>query len=307
MKRNRSVAVALFAVFAAASLVASCTPVTKSFELHTAEISCEEANRYVFDSVKDMQMTVTEFRAAKPGRPGFLAAEGNNRKGTVTISCESDGVHVDPRQTGGQAMAFERGLFLSMTGRGGLVVDQGKIVGRRPVGGASGTVAASASAGPSGSSALPASAGRVGAPSSSAGVQVTVEPQQGFATVLDFDADVSAAGILPIKITLTNAGSRPYDFDPEEVNVRVRGSRQRAEPLGIDGATSRLQAAAGSGIGDVSTATRIMQQNRLKAGRLDPGATISGYLFFPTGDYDRAKLLMTDVKTGEAEGFLVEF
>lgn len=286
------------ALAAALALATSCTPVTKSMELHTAEISCEEANRYVFESVRDMKMTATSFRAAKPGRPGFLQAEGNGRSGTVTITCEADGVHVDPKQSSGPTLAFERGLFLSMTGRSGLIVNRGKIVGRRPQVGAT-TAAVNGSTGTT-------SPARAAAPQSG-GIQVRVEPQKGFATVLDFDADVSAAGVLPIKITITNASDRPYDFDPEDVNVRVRGSRQRAEPLGVDGAVARLTSAASAEIGDVSTASRVMRERRLPSGRLEPGASSSGYLYFPTGDYDRAKILLTDVRTREIEGFLVEF
>lgn len=296
---------ALATLVGAACLAASCTPVTKSFELHTAKISCEEANRYVFDSVRDMKMTVTDFRAAKPGRPGYLKAEGKDRSGSVTITCESDGVHVDPKQHSGPALAFERGLFLSMTGRSGLIVDRGKIVGRREPPGSP----VDTSANPRGGEAAVAAsaASRPTAPASGGGMQVSVEPQEGFATVLDFDADLSAAGVLPIKITIRNASDRPYDFDPEEVNVRVRGSRQRAEPLGVDGAVSRLRGAASAEIGDASAAARIMKSRRLQRGRLEPGAVSSGFLYFPTGDYDRAKILMSDVRTGEAEGFLVEF
>jgi hypothetical protein len=34
---------------------------------------------------------------------------------------------------------------------------------------------------------------------------------------------------------------------------------------------------------------------------------VTGYLYFPDGDYDRARVTMTDAATGETEGFVVEF
>lgn len=283
---------------------ASCTPVSKSLEIHTDHLSCDEANRYVFGAVQDMDMQVTKFEAAKPGRPGLLKASGKRRSGSVTIRCEADGVHIDPKQSSGDAMAFERGIFLSVTGRGDLEVDRGKIVGRRATANSAGSPAPASAAG----AAQQATAPPALVAEDSSSLTVVVEPQHGFATVLDFDADLSAAGILPLKITVRNGSERPYDFDPDDIQLRVRGSRARAEPLGNAEASARLQAAGSeASIGDTASAARIMAAGRLTGGRLDPGASQTGYLYFPTGEYDRAKVTMTDVRTGEIEGFMVEF
>ncbi len=357
-KRNRQPPVLAPALALACGLVAACTPVSKSFEVNSGElISCEEANRFVFETVVSMDMEVTAFSKARPGVPGKIVARSanpaNKRAGEVVISCEADGVHIDPRQFGlDQDMSFERGLFLGITGRAGLLVGRGVIKGRRGVPSPAGAAVSAAEAGAmerarasilsshdagargdaAGSAAvktLPGSGGRATALAksrgssppavakppvsrgTSGGFSVELQPQRGFATVLDFEADVSAAGILPIKIRVRNEGSNIYEFDPADVVVRVRGSRSKAKPLSVREAVARLRAAGGSGknpdIGDVAAAARIIEKGEIRAARLPPGAQLSGYLYYAVGDYDRATLRVVDVATGETEGFMIQF
>ncbi len=279
------------------AILAGCTPVSRSFEVHSAELTCDEANRLVYAAVTDMKMKVTAFTQAQPGRPGFLRASGADRSGDVSIVCDSTGVHIDPRQTSMGDRIFERGMLLSVSGRSGLVLDQGNVTGRiHPISAEEGE----------------ASGGEDQGGPASAGVGVEVEPQRGFSTVLDFDADVAAAGVLPIKVTIHNRSNRAYQFSPADLVVRVRGSRATAEPLKAADAAARLSVKAGSEgtqteIGNVASAKKVIVDKALKGGKLAPGASASGYVYYPVGDYDRAKLTMTDVSTGEAEGFLVEF
>ena len=54
-------------------------------------------------------------------------------------------------------------------------------------------------------------------------------------------------------------------------------------------------------------ATEIIPARVLKAAYLRPGEQISGFLYFETGAYDRARITMIDAATGETEGFIVEF
>src|SRR3990167_9935871 len=103
--------------FLVGALVAGCTPVSQSYVVHSAEISCDEANRYVYSAVTDMNMKVTSFSQARPGRPGIIKAVGRDRSGSVSIVCDETGVHVDPAQTSMGERVFERGIFLSVTGR----------------------------------------------------------------------------------------------------------------------------------------------------------------------------------------------
>jgi hypothetical protein len=296
-----------------AAAFTACTPVSQSYVVHSADLSCDEANRAVYAAIGDMGMKVTSFSPAAPGRTGKLGAVGRDRSGTVTITCDAAGVHVDPNQSTMGDRTFERGIFLSVTGRTGLVMDRGVIVGRNP---AQAPVSAQTAPGAAGGKAS-ARGGTIvaqaeAAPPAGEGVSAVIEPQRGFSTVLDFDADLAAAGVLPMKVTIHNGTARSYTFSPDDIIVRVRGSRTSADPLSAADAAAKLAAKAGSEgaqteIGNVASAKKIMLDKQLKGGKLNPGANVSGYVYYPVGDYDRAKLTMIEDETGEAEGFLVEF
>ncbi len=280
--------------FLLGALVAGCTPVSQSYVVHSAEISCDEANRYVYAAVTDMNMKVTSFSQARPGRPGTIKAVGRDRSGSVSIVCDETGVHVDPQQTSMGERMFERGVFLSVTGRSGLKMDRGAVTGREaPVGDLAQSVTD-------------------GDPAPSGSVLVEVQPQKGFETVLDFDADLASAGILPVKVTIRNGTKRVYTFALDGLVVRLRDSSDAATRLTAVDAAARLAAKAGSGgaqtdLGNVESAKRIMIDKELKGAKLTPGASVSGYAYYPVGDYDRAKINLMDVAAGEPESFMVEF
>lgn len=279
----------LFGIF-----VAGCTPVSSSYEVHSAEFTCDEANRYAYAAVTDMNMKVTSFTQARRGRTGRIKAVGSDRRGEVTITCDDTGVHIDPTQTSMGDRVFERGVFLSVTGRGGLRMDRGEVTGRdAPVGDL-------------------AQAAEAGVPPPSGSVLVEVQPQRGFETVLDFDADLATAGILPVQITIRNGSSRAYSFALSGVTVRKRGSSEAAQPMTAAEAGARLVAKAGSSgaqtdLGNVESALRIMKEKELKAASLPTGASVTGYLYYPVGDYDRARIQMMDVAAQEPESFFVGF
>jgi hypothetical protein len=275
-------------------LVAGCTPVSQSYVVHSAQIDCEEGNRFAYDAVTDMNMKVTSFTQAKPGRPGKLSAVGKDRRGDISIVCDDAGVHIDPHQTSMGDHIFERGVFLSVTGRSGLKMDRGEVTGRdRQIGSLAQAVAE-------------------GVPAETGSVNVEVTPQKGFETVLDFDADLASAGILPIKVTIQNGSKRAYTFSLDGVIVRRKDNGEPVQRLSAADAAARLAAKAGSdskqtGVGNVESAKKIMIEKELKAARLPSGASVSGYVYYPVGDYDRAKINMTDVAAEEVESFLVEF
>jgi hypothetical protein len=60
-------------------------------------------------------------------------------------------------------------------------------------------------------------------------------------------------------------------------------------------------------LGNVESAIRIMKEKELKAAPLPPGASVTGYLYYPVGDYDRAKVQLMDVAAQDLESFLVDF
>jgi hypothetical protein len=285
-------------------------------------MSCEEANRHVLDSLVAMGLEVTAFEPARPGSPGYAKAVGRrgdvDTGGQVRIICDAEGVHIDADQDGmGSEHEFERGVYLSVTGRGDLVAEREgrELVGlrkREPVGDAS-----------------PAGPSETRAAEPASGVVVTLEPVVGFETVLDFEANLSDAGLLPVRLTIVNATDRSFDFDARDIVLTATGTRQRAFPLGPTEAAARLEARnrelIGSGgaqeaategpieplapteLGDVRAATELISERAVRAGRLKPQGRLTGFVYFAAGDYDRARITMVDVATGETEGFLVEF
>jgi hypothetical protein len=260
--------------------------------VHSAELGCDEANRAVYGAVHDMGMKVTSFTRAAPGRPGRLSAVGSDRSGQVTITCRPEGgVVIDPRQATIGDRTFERGVFLSVAGRSGLQMERGQVVGRvKPVGDL-------------------AQAAGSGAPIPSGSVEVQVQPQRGFESVLDFSADLAAAGILPVRITIRNGSRRTYTLALEDVTLRLRGSGDAAARMTAAEASAKLaaKAAGKDSLGDVDAAGQAIRGKELQAAKLAPGASVSGYLFFPVADYERASIRMLDVAAEETESFLVEF
>jgi hypothetical protein len=282
------------AAFVIGAIVAGCTPVSQSYEVHSAEIGCDEANTYVYRAVEDMKMKVTSFTQAQPGRPGKLSAVGRDRRGNVTITCTPDGVIIDPQQSSMGDKTFERGILLGVTGRSGLRMDRGTVTGReKPVGDL-------------------AQAVEEGAPVPTGSVLVDVQPQKGFETVLDFDADLASAGILPIRITIRNGSKRAYALALDGITIRLRASGDAAARLTAAEAAAKLEAKAGSDgsqskLGNVASAKKIIAEKELKPARLAAGASVTGYLYYPVADYDRAKIQMMDVAAEEPETFFVEF
>lgn len=324
-------------MLALAGLLSSCTPVSKAYEIHTNSLSCDEANRFVYDALVGMKMTVTGFRPAKMGSPGFVRASRTDSTGTlagtVHITCDAAGTHIVTDEEGlGTEQQLKRGVYLSVTGRAGLHKAEAPASGGSSTTAAAAGTVASASGGPAAEApapSRPSSGGGAGTPllertekpaERKVGVSIALTPIEGFATVLDFDADVSRAGILPIKVSIVNATNRSYEFDPRDIVLRVAGSRTRAKPLTAAEAVALLATAArkadesagegeggASELGDVASASKRIEEQQIRAARLRPGDHREGYLYYPSGSYDRARVTMIDVATGETEGFLVEF
>lgn len=300
-------------------LVVGCvTPISKGYEIHTADLTCEEANRQAYAAVIEMGMEITSFRPAKTGAPGSISAARSGERGKlggdVTIRCDDGEISIVSNQSGGPLSdkEFERGVFLGVAGRTGLeVVREGRYATgemkrreREPTGAAA-----------TGETTTP-SPERTGAASTTSpssapagGLTVEMELLRGFASILDFEADLGGGGVLPVKVVIVNGTRRAYDFEPGAIVLRPVGERTQVPPLSADEAHERLTRAAtgGAELGDVAAAGRMLREKALAGGRLAPGSTRTGFVYYPLGDYERGRVLMTDVATGEAEGFAVDF
>ena len=150
--------------------------------------------------------------------------------------------------------------------------------------------------------------------------------------MLDFEADLSRAGILPVRVTVANGTARSYEFDPRDIVLRRAGSRRRAYTLSPNQAGRRLEDAnreilvaqarkavqeagtevvldpmASTALGDIRAAAKIIRERLLRGGLLRANGRFEGYLYFEGAEYDRARITMIDTATGETEGFIVEF
>lgn len=107
-----------------------------------------------------------------------------------------------------------------------------------------------------------------------------------FESQIELGADLPKSGILPIKAVVTNNSPRPYGFNADKVFLSSAGGGQIA-PI----------------------ATPVAAQGKVLQGEitLQPGQGITGYLFYPAGQYTSARTTLTDKENNEEEGFSVQF
>jgi hypothetical protein len=103
---------------------------------------------------------------------------------------------------------------------------------------------------------------------------------------IELGADLPASGVLPIKVMITNNSPRPYGFDTSRVFV-MSASGGRVAPS--------APPAAGQG--------KALQGEMT----IEPGQTVSGYLFYPNGNYTSARTTVVDKENDEGEGVAIQF
>jgi hypothetical protein len=118
------------------------------------------------------------------------------------------------------------------------------------------------------------------------GLTMTVTRLNSFESQIELGADLPAGGILPIKIVINNNTPRPYGFDASQVFLLSSGGG-RVSPI--------APPAAGQG--------KTLQGDMT----IQPGQTVTGYLFYPAGSYSSARTTFVDKETDEGEGFSVQF
>ena len=141
-------------------------------------------------------------------------------------------------------------------------------------------------------------------------LRVVIRPLRGQGSKLDFPFDLSAAGILPVRVEITNLTPRTYRIDADAVRLQ-RHDRTRVESLTIAAVADKVAAARIDGaplttlnpaaIGDALTAQQF------SPGALAPNAQRQGFLYFPLAEYTSARAVLTDTENDEEEGVRVEF
>jgi len=118
------------------------------------------------------------------------------------------------------------------------------------------------------------------------GMSIVLTRLGSFESQIELGADLPQSGILPIKATINNNSPRPYGLTAEKIVLSSAGGGQVA-PM--------APPAAGQGKalqGDIT---------------LQAGQSMTGYLFYPAGQYTSARTTLIDKENDEEEGFSVKF
>jgi hypothetical protein len=268
----------------------------RQYTLRDLKLSCDEANRATYRTLTAMGFSVTAFKPATAASPGEAKAtpaadeQGLDAKRvTVKIDCAPGGTSVDASEDGkllGQ-LDFKRGFFLSFTA--GQAMEERRREMETKV-----------------------EQGQAAAPPERQGLQVLVEPIRGQAAKLDFNLDLAAAGVLPIRIRVLNPTARRYKNGADDVQL-TRADRERVAPLPEREAVARVAAAkdpaSGTPITTLSEGAlgELLGRLQFTATDIAPHSEAKGYLYFPLADYLRARVVLTDTESEESEGFVVQF
>jgi hypothetical protein len=283
MRRNVALVVVTLSAFACASM-------QSQYAVRRNNLSCDQANRYAFQSMKSLGYTVTTFEPAAVGRAGVLrgskAEEGRSgHDGVVHIACDAAEVRLDAaeEQLLSQDLTFTRGFYLAFTGIADHATENAAYADEQAGGATQG------------------------------GVKFKIQPQLALETKLDFGEDLAAGGVLAVKVTVQNGSDITYKLDPAAIELRPRGGSDKIMQVDVATASQKIAHAAAAdldpGIPGPSAASieGTLRKRALAPGTLKPGGSAEGFVYFPVGSYARARATLVDVESGESEGFLVEF
>ncbi|MCC6763256.1 MAG: hypothetical protein IT293_01215 [Deltaproteobacteria bacterium] len=281
------------AVAASLTTAAACTPMHSQYAVQRSNLTCDQANRYAFQSMKTLGYTVTTFEPAALGRTGVLRGNKTEREsgrpsgadGVVHITCEPTEVRLEAEQDQllSQDLTFTRGFYLAFTGIADHAASDVAYADEQSGGTAEG------------------------------GVKFKIQPQLALETKLDFGEDLAAGGVLAVKVTVQNGSKITYTLDPAAIELRPRGGTEKVRQVDVREAAQKIARAAAAdldpGIAGPSAGAieETLRKRGLPSGTLAPGDHAEGFVYFPTGSYARARATLVDVESGESEGFLVEF
>jgi hypothetical protein len=277
-------------------LLAGCNPPIRQFDLENQPMTCDDANRIAYRTIEAMRFKVGEFEPAAPGQPGVIKAtrtvsgkSAETQNVTITIDCTPTGADIDASDDGVwfNQMEIKRAFHHAFTNvvsmrAANQELDKENLAGTAP------------------------------ASQQRRDLKVLVEPQRGQAGKLDFAFDLAAAGVLPVRIDISNLTRGTYTLDVAAIRL-TRADRERVEALTPDDAAARIASARyGNPPQPVTTLSRAaiadaLTLRQFAASEIPPGTEREGFLYFPLADYTSARIVLTDKETGEDEGVRVEF
>lgn len=287
-ERRRVGAVALLGLL----VVAGCASAPiRQWDLVDQPLTCDEATRLAYRTVDAMGYEVTAFEPATAERSGTIrasrVASGETQAITVRIDCQPSGVTLTSSRDGVliEQMDTKRGFHHAFLNVQSMGAAQQQLDAQMRAG------------------AAPASQQR-------RDLQVVIAPLRGPASKLEFPFDLSSAGLLPVRIEITNLTAQTYRIDPDEVRLQA-ADRSRVAPMTIADAAGRVIAARIDGapltpLGFAAVAD-LLAAKLFAAGEVAPNAQRRGFLYFPLAEYESARAVVTDVANDETEGVRVEF
>ncbi len=127
-------------------------------------------------------------------------------------------------------------------------------------------------------------------------LKVLVEPLRGTAAAEITGGTPETLGVTPIRIQIQNQTALLYRLEVERFNlISEEGDRNR--PMSADRVASKVPP---------EWRDRVRKQ-QLSDGDIKPGGTVGGYIYVPAAAYRRAKVVLIEAESEEAEGFSVEF
>jgi len=275
-------------------LLAACSLQSKQWELKNQPLSCDEANRRAYRTIEGMRYKVTTFEPAAPGRPGVIRASRIIRPGggeeprdvRIAIVCTATAADIEISEEGKlfEQMEIQRSFYHAYLNVTEMTASRQQLDEQMIAGTA------------------PASQQR-------RDLRVVVEPHRGPAAKLDFAWDLAAAGVLPVRIDITNLTPRTYSLDVSAIRL-MRKDHERVAALSPADAAALVAAVPPANPAqppprDVVADALAAQQ--FTASEIAPGTQRAGFLYFPLADYVNARIVLTDKETGEDEGVRVEF
>jgi hypothetical protein len=246
---------------------------------------------------------ITRFDPATPGTQGVIAAEretpNGRRYGTVKISCREK-VTFQPVE-GSKFLPtfdFSRDVYYALL----TAVSQQ----------AAPDATAAAGADPD---AATGTRGPVSGRDGSGSLRMIMRPLDRFEVRKATGVDLHGRDLLVVRVVISNQTRRAYRLPAERI-VLVTEMGDRAQWLRSPEVASHLREHATAQVApgvqapppiDASVAAEALEKKALTGGRIGPGETRSGLLYFPADDYRSGRMRLIDEETGEIEGTLVSF
>ena len=265
----------LFLVFAV--LVSACSASicpTRHSVVHQTAMSCGELNQVTAATVKRLGYNIDDFAPATIEQPGkVLGRKRDDYDNTYTISvdmqCSSSEAIADAVSTVGCAgqISFPSDFQQSFNASLGKKVQAVSAVpeNQKP------------------------------------GLRIEVEPLRNGDSAAGMA--LSAAGLMPVKVTINNRTARVYQLEEGGVTLTSQAGA-KVTALTPSDAAQRVSQAHPENRGAVE---KQLRDKALQPTSIDANGKLEGFLYVPLQAYRSATVKLVDKEAGEPEGFTVDF